>query len=42
MIGEWLPGKFKNICGSEICSLFGVVYNILTQMNAQNPVHSST
>lgn len=42
VIGEWLPGKCKNICSSEICSLFGVVYNILTQMNVQNPVHSPT
>jgi hypothetical protein len=30
-MGEWLPGKLKNICGPEIRSLFGVVCNVLTQ-----------
>lgn len=31
-MGEWLPGKLKNICGPEICSLFDVVCNVLIQM----------
>lgn len=43
MIGEWLPGKFKNICGPEVCSLFDVVYNILIQIKCvQSPGNSST